>query len=409
MNVLHLSFRDNAGGSGRAAYRLHRSLQARGFTSRMLVARRSTKDADVQLITFGLLKKLDDLCGAISRPLALDSVFYPSSFALKYRPWFREADVIQIYNTHGGYLSHTAFPGWSRERPLVWRLSDMWAFTGHCAYSYECERWKTGCGACPHLDNPYLLARDSTALLWKIKKAVYARSKLTIVAPSQWMAECVKASPLLGHFTVRLIPNGIDTALFHPMRRAAREVLGLDPDKKLILFGAELVTQERKGVKYFIEALERLDPVWRGKIAVLLVGLGSDRLALPPGFEAKRFGMVNDDRLVAAIYAAADITVMTTLADNLPNALLEALACGTPAVAFKIGGVPDAVRHLETGWLAAPRSAEEVATGLETLLEDDALRGRLGVRAREVAVSEYTLELQAGRFAALYEGVVSNS
>lgn len=406
MNVLHLSYLDNKGGSARGAYRLHTALRARGIGSQMVVRKKTTHDPDVELMTFGALEKLDVLAGAAANALSLESFFYPSSFALKHRPVFRRADVLQLYNLHGGWFSVNALPALSRLRPVVWQLDDMAAFTGHCAYAFACERYLTGCGQCPHLDNPQPLRRDTTAFLWKMKNRAYSRSRLTVVAPSRWMEQCARSSPLLGRFDVRRIPYGIDTTLFRPMRRAAREVLGLDPHRLLVLFGAELVTQERKGVQYFCQAVGRLSPALRARVTLLIVGLGSERLALPAGCDSRRFGMVHDDRLVAAIYAAADLVVMTTLADNLPNALLEALACGTPAVAFKTGGVPDAVRHLETGWLAAPRSAEEIAAGLETLLGDDALRARLGARAREVAETEYTIQLQAERFAALYSELV---
>lgn len=407
MNVLHLSYLDNRGGSARGAYRLHSALRSRGVGSQMIVRHKTTADPDVGLVTFGALEKLDSVAGKIADTFALESLFYPSSFALRRRPAFRRADILQLYNLHGGWFTPNALPMLSRARPIVWLLDDMAAFTGHCAYSFDCTGFLKGCGGCPQLDNPWPLRRDTTAFLWKMKNRAYALSRITVVAPSRWMEESARSSPLLGRFPVHRIPYGIDTALFRPMRRAAREVLGLPPDRLMVLFTAELVTQERKGVRYFIEAIERLSPEWRGKIMLLIPGHGSEQLKLPSGIEVKRFGMVGDDRLLAAIYAAADLTVLTTLADNLPNALLEAMACGTPAIALATGGVPDAVRHLETGWLAAPRSAEEITVGLVRLLADDALRERLGRRAREVAETEYGVQLQAARFTALYEEVMN--
>lgn len=403
MNVLHLSFLDNKGGSARGAYRLHTALRQQGVGSQMVVRHKTTHDPHVQLATFGLLARLDALAGRVADAFSMEAAFYPSSFALKFRPAFKDADVVQLYNIHGGYFGTAALPALSRAKPVVWQLDDMWALTGHCAYSFDCTRYLTGCGQCPHLDEPVPLRRDTTAALWKMKNSIYSRSRITVVAPSRWMEECARSSPLLGRFPVRRIPYGIDTSLFRPMRRSAREVLGLAQDRPMILFGAESVAQERKGAKYFCEAIARLDPAVRRKITLLIVGLGADRLELPADVEVKRFGMVKDDRLVAAIYAAADIFVLTTLADNLPNVLLETLACGTPTVAFNTGGVPDAVRHMETGYLAAPRSAPEVTAGIERLIADTALRETLSRNAREVAVREYPIALQTERFLSLYK------
>ena len=131
---------------------------------------------------------------------------------------------MQLYNTHGSYFSHTALPLLSRLRPVVWRLSDMWAFTGHVAYSYDCERWRHGCGSCPYLGEYPALSRDTTAALWRWKNAVYKRSKLTIVAPSRWIERLASESPLLSRFPIVRIPNGIDLERFRrvPARGGAR-------------------------------------------------------------------------------------------------------------------------------------------------------------------------------------------
>ena len=132
LNVLHISTSDNLGGSGRAAYRIHTGLKNLGVRSRMLVGMKVTNDPDVDLIARGaFIQTLDDWSNRITGRLSYQYLFSPSSITLLRRPWVREADVVQLYNSHGGYFSHTVLPLLSRRRPVVWRLSDMWPRTGH--------------------------------------------------------------------------------------------------------------------------------------------------------------------------------------------------------------------------------------------------------------------------------------
>lgn len=321
--------------------------------------------------------------------------------------WVREADVIQLFNTHGGYFSHLALVPLSRGRPVVWRLSDMWAMTGHCAYSYECERWRTGCGSCPHLDEYPRLGHDTSALLWRVKNWIYDRSQLVIVTPSTWLANLARQSPLLNRFPIHVIPNSVDTQVFRPVPRVlARQRFGLDPARPVIFFNASSVRLARKGAAYLAEALTRLE-VGEPRPVLLVAGRDSEGWPGVHGYRTVALGHTDDDHALAAAYAAADVFVLPTLAENLANSLLESLACGTPVVSFAVGGVPEAVRHLETGYLAGSRDAADLARGLQLLLEDGALRERLARRGREVAVGEYGLDLQARRFASLYEDVLA--
>ena len=171
LNVLHISTTDNSGGSGRSAYRVHSGLKHLGVRSRMLVGLKVTHDKDVlPIANNGFNAAADRFFGRALGRLSLQYLFFPSSFGLLGHQWFKEADIVQLYNTHGNYFSHTVLPWLSRRRPVVWRLSDMWPMTGHCAYSFDCERWRTGCGICPILSDRPELYRDTTATLWKIKK-----------------------------------------------------------------------------------------------------------------------------------------------------------------------------------------------------------------------------------------------
>ncbi len=407
LSVVHLSTWDNAGGSGRAAYRLHTGLKKLGVRSRMLVGRKITSDPDVRLLG-GVFHRLDKWSGALVDRTGLQYLFYPSSLFLNRMKWVREADVIQIFNTHGGYLSHQALPALSSEKPVVWRLSDMWALTGHCSYAYGCDRWKIGCGECPDLEEYPALARDNTHSLFQTKNRIYERSRITVVSPSRWLLDIAKQSPLLGRFDAHWIPNGLDTAIFRPHAKPeAKERFGLDPKKRVLLFSAASVQSGRKGADHLKLALQSIAPALRGT-TLFVVGEGAERIQLPASIELKTIGPISDDETLAAIYSAADLFVLPALADNLPNGVLESMACGTPSVAYAVGGVPEAVRHMETGYAAAPADPADLAGGIRLLLEDPVLRERMGKRCREVAEKEYGEDLQTQRFQSLYRQLIKD-
>lgn len=408
MNILHLSTEYNLGGSGRAAYRIHSSLLRRGHTSRMLVSSHVQGLPDAQPI-WGTLpwRAADWMSRRATEALSLQYLFLPSSWKMLTHPWFCAADIVQLYNTHGGYFSHSVLGVASRRKPFVWRLSDMWPLTGHCCYSYDCERWTTGCGACPLLTDEPALRTDRTALLWRTKQRLYARANVTLVAPSRWIAGLASRSPLVGHWPVTIIPNGLDLTVFRPINRAAaREVLGLPQDEQVILFSSVDTQAYRKGGTFVAEAVRALKGKTRQPFRLLVVGQRAHEWEKTAGVPVTALDIVKDDQLLAAVYSAADLFIHPALADNLPNGVLESLACGTPVVAFEIGGVGEAVRQMETGYLARYKDAEDLARGIGLLLNDPELRRRVGLRCREIAEVEYDMNLQAQRFEDLYRNVI---
>lgn len=278
--------------------------------------------------------------------------------------------------------------------------------TGHCAYSYECERWRSGCGSCPYLRDYPGLRRDTTALLWRVKKAIYDRSELTLVAPSKWVAKLAKQSPLLGRFPIHVIPNGLDITVFRPIPKiAARRMFGVHPQSHVLFFSAS-VSDRRKGATFLAEALVRLSLDGWKDLMLLVAGPDGGRWNIDAPFPVVRLGEIRDDQKLAAAYAAADLFVLPTLADTLPNGVVESMACGTPTVSFDVGGVSDAVMHMETGYLAVSRDSADLARGIARLLNDKNLRLQMGHRCREIAEREYSLEQQAQAFEELYRTVV---
>ncbi|HER26370.1 MAG TPA: glycosyltransferase, partial [Rhodospirillales bacterium] len=284
----------------------------------------------------------------------------------------------------------------------------LWPMTGHCAYPGACEKWRTGCGTCPDLASYPALRRDRTAYLFNKKDQIYGRCTLNIVAPSSWTETCARQSPLLGRFPVTRIPNGLEPVDFRPMDRAiARRNLGLNPDKKTILFAAHVLDHNpRKGGDVLIEALGRLQNPQH--YALLLVGDGGESWANRIPVQVHLMGFVKQASKLAEIYAAADVVAIPSEVENLPNVLIEALACGRAVVASNSGGMADGVRHNETGYLARPGDADDLAHGLANILNDPDRQQKMETAARRLFEIQFTGEKEINRLLHLYGKVIAD-
>jgi glycosyltransferase involved in cell wall biosynthesis len=412
LNVVQINTWDRVGGAARVARQLHEALHRRGHATRLVTGfgMPAESDASVQAIIPGWptwKRQLWRATRGIEHLSSLQYLFSWWSSEVANHPWVRAADLVHLHNLHGGYFSHTVLPHLSRQKPIVWTLHDQWALTGHCGYAFDCERWRQGCGRCPQLDTYPRLRRDRTAMLWKVKQRVYARSRLTVVTPSRWLAQLARESPLLGRFPIHCIPNGIDTSVFTAQPRGqARARLQLPQGLRLLLFVAESLTERRKGGSLLIEALGLLPSSLRDTLALVTVGRDADQLEVPPAVRRFDLGVLQEEAL-PMVYSAVDAVVCPSLTDNLPTVLLEAVACGIPAVACSVGGIPEIIRHQETGYLASPGDAGSLAQGITFLLEHDELRGDRAQRCRRLAAQEFRIDLQVDRYLALYQQLLA--
>ena len=311
---------------------------------------------------------------------------------------------------HGQFFSYMALPTLTADKATVFTLHDMWALTGHCAVNYDCERWRSGCGHCPHPTvGPSLPeGRDGTALEWKLKRWVYRRSHMTLVALSTRMMEQLKQS-ILSHLPVCHIPNGVDTTAYQPLDQATcRAALGIPAHKKVLLFAAGHLTRENKGGAVLLKALNDMPRALQKDLVLLLLGEGGDVLASATDLDVWPMGYVGGARQKNLLYAAADLFVLPTFGEGLPLVLLESMACGTPMVAFDVGGVPDLVRPGVTGYLAAPADVDDLRRGILMLLEDTAGRAAMGQRCRDIAVKEYDAAYHVQRYIELYHRVLQS-
>jgi glycosyltransferase involved in cell wall biosynthesis len=408
MNVLHINQSDISGGASIAGYRLHQSLLKQGVTSRIMAWNPKTNDPEVA--KFPRIRLSEKLTEPITKQLGLYYIDRLGTFKVRQHPFYKEAQLLNFHNLHGGddgFFNYLAMPLLTQHKPAVYTLHDMWSFTGHCAYSYDCDRWQTGCGECPHPEVYPAIKRDNTRLEWKLKQWALQRSNLAIIAPSHWLVEQAKQS-MLRQFPIYHVPNGVDTDVYHPRdRQQCRVVLGLPLDKKVLMFAANTLSDTRKGGDLIIRALQQLPPSLKETVVLLTIGGGQDDLLKTTGIQTFNFGYVSSEAFKSLLYATADGFVFPTRADNLPLVLQESMACGTPMVSFAIGGVPDLVRAGETGYLAQPENVADFVTGIVKLLDEDDHRQQMSAHCRAIALAEYTLERQATHYREIYEKLLA--
>ncbi|MGH8758046.1 MAG: glycosyltransferase family 4 protein [Burkholderiales bacterium] len=417
MKPLLMNSTDLRGGAARAAYRLHVGLRSIGIDSSMLV---QVKDGENSSVV-GPRTVFGRLAGRVRQALDLLPVYaYPAGRTRRtfYPGWLPDRsrsrvndiapDLVHLHWITSGFVNVKTLRKY--RLPLVWTLHDMWAFTGGCHYDDGCGRYLSGCGSCPVLGSN--TSFDLSSLGFRRKARAYRDLPLTIVTPSRWLGERARSSPLLAGFPVSVIPNAIDTNCFRPIARdAARHLLGLPGDRKLIVFGAAHGADEpRKGFSHLQTAL-RLLAERAGGSQYTAVIFGASAPERPPdlGMACTYVGRLNDDASLAALYSAADVFVAPSIQENLSNTVMEALACGTPCVAFDIGGMPDMIEHRRNGVLARPFDAADLAEGLNWVMADEARRRALGARAREKAVEEFEMSKVAYRHAELYRTILGAS
>ena len=414
MKILHLSTYDTARGAAIATYRLHRGLQDINVHSQMLVRTKLVDDKNVLAPQTILEKGLATVGGTLD---TLPPRLYPqrdlTSFSTSWLPDLIMPRVARLnpdlLNLHWVTDSHLRIETISKfALPLVWTLHDMWAFTGGCHYDQNCGRYVDSCGACPQLKSNK--KSDLSQWIWQRKSKAWRDVKLTIVSPSIWLAKCVSSSSLFRHLRVEVILNGLDTKKYKPInRQIIRKILNLPPDKQLILFGAINATSDpRKGFHLLQPALQNLcQSGWGDKVELIVFGSSQPDNQKDLGFKTHYLGKLSDDISLAQVYAAADVFIAPSLQDNLPNTVMESIACGTPCVAFKIGGIPDMIEHQQNGYLAQPFEVEDLAKGIAWVLEDRERHQKLGGHARQKAEQEFTLELQARRYESLYTEILA--
>lgn len=415
MKILHISTYDSKVGSAIAASRLHQGLLSIGVSSQMLVRNKFGDDQTVSAYGAGWEQLLYRFNVSLdSRELRRYSHKKPGMFSIQGRYDLIPRHVSRLnphlVNLHGVCNSFLQIGTLSKiHKPIVWRLPDMWAFTGGCHYSDNCSRFKDSCGACPHLDSK--TENDLSRRTWKRKAKAWENVDLTIVTPSSWLAKLARSSSLFKNRRIEFIPNGLNTSLYKPVNKPAiRELLNLPQDKYIVLFGAANATSDpRKGFSLLQIALQELSQSkWQDKIELVVFGSSEPENPVDFGFKSHYVGKLNDTISLSALYTAADVMVAPSVQENFAATVLESLACGTPCVAFEIGGMPDLIEHQKNGYLAVPYETSDLAQGITWVLENQERYRNLASYAREKVENEFTRERQARRYLSLYEEILGS-
>ena len=410
MKILIINMSDIQGGAARAAYRLHKALLESGIDSQMLVQNKSSDDYTI----IGPTTKGQKLIAKL-RP-TIDSLpvrRYKNRTKTLFSPsWFGfsgivdkineiNPDIVHLHWICGGMMRVEDIP--RIKAPIVWSLHDMWAFTGGCHYDEECEGYKETCGNCKVLGSNR--QNDLSTKIFKRKQKAFAsKTDMTIVGLSNWLNECAQESTLLKDKNHINLPNPIDTNVFKPFdKEKARELWSLPKDKKLILFGAMGATSDpRKGFKELNEAMKQLT----SKNIEFVVFGSSEPLNAPDfGFKTHYLGHLHDDFSLVMLYSAVDVMIVPSLQENLSNAIMESLSCGTPVVAFDVGGNSDMIKHQINGYLAKPFDTTDLANGIEWVLNNPNYND-LCKNAREKVIREFDSVVVAKKYIKLYKEVL---
>ncbi len=421
MTVLHLSTNDGGGGAARAAHRLHTGLRRLGHESTLLVLKRTGDDPSVRKMTWSddwrvrlrrsRRRRQVDRDFAAYRPLPKAFEWYSDDRSEAGYDLVRQLPACDVVNLHwvGGFVDHELFwPHLPPGVPVVWRMADMAPLTGGCHYDLGCGKFAARCGACPVLGST--VEHDLSRAVWQRRHAAMAGvadDRLHLVGTSRWIAAESRRSSLLSRFPVTVIPNGLDATDFAPRDKGfARDTLGVPREAKVVLFVADTSDMVRKGFEYVVKALGGLTD--RPDLFLLSVGFGKP--AIPSTLRHRSVGRVSNDRMLSLVYSAADVFVIPSLQESFGQTVTESMACGTPVVGFDTGGIPDMVRPGVTGYLAKVGDADALRAELLRVLDlPPDQYAAMSATCRRVAVEEYTLDLQARRYAELYASLVAKS
>lgn len=382
MRVLIVNTSERVGGAAVAANRLMEALNNHGVKAKMLVREKGTDTLTVvglegrwrQQWCFLWERLVIYLHLHCSRKHLFEVDIANVGTDITRLPEFKEADVIHLHWINQGMLSIGDIRKILRSgKPVVWTMHDIWPATAICHYARDCKNYKSECNHCQLLPGNGG-AHDLANRVWKRKQKMLDGQSISYVACSQWLCGEAKTSALLSGQKVTSIPNAIDTHVYCPKdKQQVRERLGLPADRKVILFVSQRVTDQRKGMDYLVEAVRLLveqHPELKEQATIAILGGHSEELQGQLQLSVYPLGYVSDEKRIVEVYNAADVFVTPSLEDNLPNTIMEALACGVPCVGFKVGGIPEEIDHQKNGYVAAYRDAQDLGRGIQWVLQE---------------------------------------
>jgi glycosyltransferase involved in cell wall biosynthesis len=425
MKIAILSNSDSVGGAAIAAFRLCEALRTAGHTPTMIVKDQKTTAEFVDNSAYrSRLQKAVGFAHFAAERLSFlpherdKSVRFMFSLAnfgkdLSQLAAIQQADAINIHWINQGFLSLQSIALLAKlGKPVFLTLHDMWAFTGGCHYADTCEGYLKQCGHCPLVARPK--AGDISHKIWLRKQALFEKINFQVITPSRWLKEIAEKSSLFANKKIHVLPNSIDTQVFAPITTAERQTLrqkyNIKSDKNLVFFFAMNLAHERKGFPQLLEALAhciKQNPDWTERNALLIAGKADPKALESLPCEVHYLGFLSGAAKVSAAYHLADLFVTPSLEDNLPNTIMESLACGTPVVAFATGGIPEMVEHLQNGYIANYKDTADLAAGLNYVLADSERLQNMRTAARQKAETAYDYRQIAPKAAELFSSRIN--
>ena len=420
MKVVHIVNLDILGGAAKAASALNKALIGIGVDSTLLVQNKFGKDEHVSSISYNFVEKLKTTVRIILDIVQMKTFtkikkgrfsFGNIGIDISKNKLIQEADIIHLHWINQGYLSIKSLLKLVKLRkPIVWTLHDMWAFTGGCHYNSGCKNYFESCGHCPYLI--FASRKDFSKNIFIAKKKLYEKLNINFITCSEWLASIAAQAPLIKDKTVQPIHNTLDINIYKPMdQNDVRKMYNLPEDKFLILFVSLSISEERKGFVYLKNSLLHIlqkYPSLSSQIEILILGKSSSEQFQEIPFKINQAGRIKDDREVAQYYNAANVFLAPSLEDNLPNTVLESLSCGTPVVAFKVGGIPEMVEHKGNGYLAEVRSFEDFANGIYWMFQNRNQLNDMRLNARNKIVEQFNPQLIANTHLSFYKRQLKN-
>ena len=416
MRVLIVNTSERAGGAAVAANRLMEALNNNGIKAKMLVRDKETTNLSVCELpqTWKLRWHFlwERLCIWLHLHLKREHLFEIDiancGTDITSLPEFKEADIIHLHWINQGMLSLKGIHKILQSgKPVVWTMHDIWPATAICHLTMDCRQFETQCQNCRLLPGGGS-NNDLSARIWKRKQQMLEGKRVTIVTCSQWLKGEAQKSALLNRQDITSIPNPIDTHRYHSAdKKKARQALGLPLDGHIILFASQRVTNPNKGMQYLIEACQLMaseHPDCRDHTSVAILGGHAEEIAHLLPFPTHALGYVNDEQRIVNVYNAADVFVLPSLSENLPNTIMEAMACGVPSVGFRVGGIPEMIDHMSNGYVANYRDAADLAKGIHYVL-DEANQQSLSSNCLQKVAHNYSQQSVAKRYIELYESL----
>lgn len=385
---------------------LHKDLVKRGYDSHHLIWDKQGHDALTQELNFPFKSAISSSLSNIEKEISVQSLLYPSAFAIEQNRDFKSADLVHYHLLHTGWFSLFSLPALTAKKTSVLTLHDPWAATGHCIYPRQCERWKTGCGSCPDLDVLWSMKKDNTNMMWKIKDHVYKKSKLELIVASKFMHDFAQQSPLLSRFNLHLVPFGIDLEKFKPVNNAdLRRKLGIYPGNTVICLRATV--SPFKGLKYVFEALEKITTT---KPLTILTFEAKEMFSKYLGkHQLIDLGWVENQEDIVEAYQASDLFLMPSTAEAFGVMAIEAMACAKPTIVFEGTSLPEVVFAPQGGISVPQGDSSALAAAMDNLIENPEVRQTIGAQARQLAVEHYNWNTHVSRMISVYEEILSRA